>query len=336
MNDQLPTYDFLAVLVYENGPNRRCEEPRIYSAVHPEIAYQKALADGGEQRYGQQFVGLSHLEETADGGPLISRTQGGAAAELVVDKDQLAAFSDPRWAGVECDQAILNAALREPDLLFEVDGLEEIPWHTYSHAYGIAIDIPRDLRRLASSDAMIREKALWELGGSIYHQGTIYSATAVAVPFLIQLITDQRLPARAEICNFLVEIAESSAIHPDQIRKNWNWRREHLGENWPKSSDQMAEDEIADVTAVRHAFLENIEAIRKCCSDEDPEVRKHGSLILQQVEAPSQAPISSPCPYCHGSGECKCKHQGAADSEKCVHCKGTGKCRICRGSGARR
>jgi hypothetical protein len=29
---------FLAVLIYEDGPGRRCEEPRVYHTTHPEMA----------------------------------------------------------------------------------------------------------------------------------------------------------------------------------------------------------------------------------------------------------------------------------------------------------
>ncbi len=135
------------VLIYEDGPGRRCEEPHVYAATHPEIAYQLALADGNEQRYGRRFMGLWHLEEITEDVEPIARSQGGDARELVVSKDSLAAFSDPRWKGVACDETELAKALRGPPLLFEVEGLDSIPWHQYTHAYGTASDVPKDIRR---------------------------------------------------------------------------------------------------------------------------------------------------------------------------------------------
>ena len=47
-------------------------------------------------------------------------------------------------------------------------------------AYGRALDVPCDLRRLASSDADVRAEALWQLGGSIFHQGDVFDSTAAA------------------------------------------------------------------------------------------------------------------------------------------------------------
>jgi hypothetical protein len=221
MNQPPSKTAFLAVLIYDEGNGRRCEEPRVYHAAHPEIAYQLALADGNEQRYGRRFLGLSHLGETTEQVEPIARSQKGDARELVVSKNALSAFSGPRWRGVPCDKAELASALQEPPLLFEVDGLEKIRWHEYTHAYGSASELPKDIRRLASSEPQVREQALWELGGSIYHQGTIYAATAVALPFLLRLASDRKVPDRAKIWKLVDAIAESSAIDPERIREAW-------------------------------------------------------------------------------------------------------------------
>jgi hypothetical protein len=68
------------------------------------------------------------------------------------------------------------------------DNLETIDWSKLSHAYGSAADVPATLRALESGDERQRERALWELHGSIWHQGTVYEATAYAVPFLLELV----------------------------------------------------------------------------------------------------------------------------------------------------
>jgi hypothetical protein len=262
MNEPSPKIAFLAVLIYDEGNGRRCEEPRVYHTTHPEIAYQLALADGKEQRYGRRFVGLSHLEETDEDIEPIARSQGGDASELVVNKDALAAFSGPRWKAVACDERELAVALRGPPLLFEVEGLEKIRWHEHTHAYGSASELPKDIRRLASSDPEVREQALWELFGSIYHQGTIYPATAVALPFLIRLASDRRTPDPVKIWELLDAIAESSTIDPNKIRETWAWRRKNFGEIYARPSEEMAENEVATIAKVRATFLENIAAIR--------------------------------------------------------------------------
>ncbi|MET9232637.1 hypothetical protein [Lentzea sp. NPDC003310] len=70
-----------------------------------------------------------------------------------------------------------------------LNGLDEIDWAALEHAYGAAEDVPDQLRALVSADDTERSDALGELFGNIYHQGTIYEATAYAVPFLLEALT---------------------------------------------------------------------------------------------------------------------------------------------------
>ncbi|MFE9653028.1 hypothetical protein [Micromonospora sp. NPDC006431] len=65
--------------------------------------------------------------------------------------------------------------------------LDEIDWTQLTHAYGTAEDVPDLLRALASDDEDEVEEALGEIIGSIFHQGTVYSATVPAVPVLVEL-----------------------------------------------------------------------------------------------------------------------------------------------------
>lgn len=94
-----------------------------------------------------------------------------------------------------------------------MNDLDEIPWKDLTHAYGSAEDVPDLLRalRTASPDVRGEGTPLWELFGNIWHQGTVYEATAYAVPFLIELVMDQRTPDRIGILNLLSEIACGSS-----------------------------------------------------------------------------------------------------------------------------
>lgn len=60
------------------------------------------------------------------------------------------------------------------------------PWAELQHAYGSAADVPDCLRALAGDEDEASE-ALSELYGSILHQGSVYEATARAVPYLARL-----------------------------------------------------------------------------------------------------------------------------------------------------
>jgi hypothetical protein len=284
MNDTAPKTAFLAVLVFENRPGWRCEEPRVYHANHPEIAYQLALAEGREHRYGRRFLGLSRLEVARDNVESLVRSTKGDAAGLVVEKEQLAAFADPRWQGTTCDPNELASSLEEPPQVVDIEGLEAVPWYEYSHAYGSAAGVPKDIRRLVSSDPKVRGRAFWELFGSIYHQGTLYSATAVAVPFLIRLVQDRRVPDRANVCELLAAIAESTVIDPDKLREAWAWRGRTFGETYSKPTVEMAEDEIANRLAVRRVFLSSRDAIERLRSDGDPMVAERVRELLSHLQ----------------------------------------------------
>lgn len=103
-----------------------------------------------------------------------------------------------------------------------VDDLDRIPWKDLTHAYGSADDVPDLLRalRTASPDLQGEESPLWQLFGNIWHQGTIYEATAYAVPFLIEIAANARTPDRPGVLALLGEIAKGSSyrdVHGDLL-----------------------------------------------------------------------------------------------------------------------
>ncbi|MEU6955464.1 hypothetical protein [Streptomyces sp. NPDC045714] len=65
--------------------------------------------------------------------------------------------------------------------------LDARSWASYTHAYGSAEDVPGCLRALAGDDDAAAEEALSELYSSILHQGSVYEASAKAVPFLARI-----------------------------------------------------------------------------------------------------------------------------------------------------
>ncbi|MGP3990156.1 hypothetical protein [Streptomyces sp. 3N207] len=71
-----------------------------------------------------------------------------------------------------------------------LDGIDEVEWAALEHAYGSADDVPDLLRAAGSVDAQVREEALDGLVSSLCHQGSIYSATAAAVPFVARLVLE--------------------------------------------------------------------------------------------------------------------------------------------------
>jgi len=88
-----------------------------------------------------------------------------------------------------------------------LEKLDAVAWAELRHAYGRASDVPGQIRALSDSDISIRDRAMWELYGNIFHQGTRYEASPHAVPFLYELLACEQTPGRAEIVELLVHLA---------------------------------------------------------------------------------------------------------------------------------
>ena len=125
-----------------------------------------------------------------------------------------------------------------------LDGIDKVNWSQLTHAYGSAEDVPELIRALADPDKEVRESALWNLYGNIFHQGTRYSATPHAVPFLYELLADARTPDRQEIVGLLVNLAlgYEDAYLPDGLRVE-SFRDELQRFDAELSAEQRAECE---------------------------------------------------------------------------------------------
>jgi hypothetical protein len=87
-----------------------------------------------------------------------------------------------------------------------LEDLETINWNQLHHAYGSASDIPQQLRALTSSDDALCRKALGTLLENLYHQGSRWEASAYAIPFLYELLSDSYIQRRQGIVKLLIRI----------------------------------------------------------------------------------------------------------------------------------
>ncbi|MGW8362896.1 HEAT repeat domain-containing protein [Streptomyces wedmorensis] len=93
---------------------------------------------------------------------------------------------------------------RSDDLLA---GLDDIDWAALGHAYGSAEDVPGQLRAVCGPDEEARESAFRSLFGNIFHQGTRYSASPYAVPFLTRIAVAGPADARGDALLLLTRLA---------------------------------------------------------------------------------------------------------------------------------
>ena len=88
-----------------------------------------------------------------------------------------------------------------------LEKLNEVNWKKLSHAYGSAEDVPDLLRALASEDGEKREKAYYALYGNVFHQGTRWEASPHVIPFLYELLADEKTPDKAELIEYILHLA---------------------------------------------------------------------------------------------------------------------------------
>ncbi|MGW4895056.1 hypothetical protein ACWEQL_22710 [Kitasatospora sp. NPDC004240] len=86
-------------------------------------------------------------------------------------------------------------------------GLDDIDWAALGHAYGSATDMPGELRAACGEDEKARELAFERLFNSICHQGTRYSASPFAVPFLARIAVAGPAGTRTEALMLLTRLA---------------------------------------------------------------------------------------------------------------------------------
>jgi hypothetical protein len=274
--------EFLAILVFERDDGWVCVEPHRITASHPEIAFQVAMARGSPQRGSRRLVGLAELEVMQTGGPGHAKMLQDSPIDLVKEKADLSAFRDPRWLGVSFDPAELDSALRAPVIEFEPKDLDTVDWGRLSHAYGSAQDVPVYLRSLGAEDPEVRKEARQALYMTILHQGTLYSATVAAMPFLLRLVSIPDYPDRLEVMHFVQNVVKECCLDS-------HWERHgplHLTDSTPTRDEG---DEPGLVAAVAKVLWADRDLLSSLERDDDPYIRDMAEFVLSELREASES-----------------------------------------------
>jgi hypothetical protein len=156
-----------------------------------------------------------------------------------------------------------------------LEGLDNVDWGSLTHAYGEATDVPPLLRSLLSSDPKERDRAVYDLFGNIWHQGTVYPATAAAVPFLYELLAAPDVPGKTDIAQLLACIADGVGyleVHAVGDFGEPTWRK-ILGKDGKKLEDELVR-EHAEITSVRQAASKGLPQLIPYLKDNEPEMRR--------------------------------------------------------------
>src|SRR5262245_56849869 len=128
----------------------------------------------------------------------------------------------------------LYASAPDPPAL---QGLSAIDWAALEHAHGRARDVPALLRAAASDVAGHRNFALELLAETVWHQGTVYSATPHAVVFLYRMLEAEETRDKPQVAVLLATVAGCHlGAHPYDPRavadENWAATRRAVAERF--------------------------------------------------------------------------------------------------------
>jgi hypothetical protein len=174
-----------------------------------------------------------------------------------------------------------------------LEDLDKIDWALLQHAYGEATDVPGLLRSLLSSDVKEREHAIYELFGNIWHQGSVYSASAAAVPFLYQLLTCPNTQQKPSIAGLLACIAAGTGYL--QVHTDIDWREQMWRGILTKKGTSLEAElarEAAEVAQLRRVVSVGLHHLIPFLFDTQSEVRESVAKALGNY--PEHVAVSLP------------------------------------------
>lgn len=160
-----------------------------------------------------------------------------------------------------------------------LEGLDAINWHGLDHAYGPADDVPSLLRDLASPDEQTREGAQYALYGNLYHQGTIYEATAFAVPFLLEMAANESVPDRSWLLAYLANLARGTSFINVHQHLSEVFPELAVGNRTPELEAQLAQ-ELRWVEDVRAAVHKGLSLYLRLLDHDDATIRAAATFPL--------------------------------------------------------
>jgi hypothetical protein len=106
-----------------------------------------------------------------------------------------------------------------------LEALDSIEWHKLRHAYGDASDLPSLLRQLLSQSQAERELAFRLLHETLWHQGSVFEASAYAIPFLAEMLQATETPDRGGIAFLLAMLVQGTDDLRRELAASDQWFR---------------------------------------------------------------------------------------------------------------
>jgi len=153
-----------------------------------------------------------------------------------------------------------------------LNDLDAVPWQSVRHAFGEASEVRRMLRELLSSNRELRQSALKELFACLVHQGTVSEASALAVPFLFELLAEPSTPERNWLAFLLASIGDGKGyLRAHTSLDEQSWRRVLAERGTTLEAELEREDEL--VRRVRLEVGRGVHLLAPHLNDSQSEIR---------------------------------------------------------------
>ena len=168
--------------------------------------------------------------------------------------------------------------------------LRSVEWGEAVHARGNADEVPAWLEALAGDDEDARTRVQHTLWNTLWEQGAVFDATALAVPFLVELLDEGPKEGRAWLLYYLSELAVGTPFSAPGVELAGGVRErvvERLAEYLIYLDDEDAEVRMnaahllgvcGDPLQV-HGWLDSVRA-----RDEDERVRATALMAMCRLE----------------------------------------------------
>jgi len=159
--------------------------------------------------------------------------------------------------------------------------LREVDWSAASHAHGPATDTPALLRALMSHDQDDRDFACQLLFETVCHQGSIYSASVIVVPFLYNLLEADGPHNKQAVAQLIATIADGTPYftrfenNPEETSR-WEGILRKAGRSL---QDEMVAGRIVAEDA-RRAVASRLDVLFRYLRDPEPEIRRSVAIAL--------------------------------------------------------
>lgn len=202
MNGSRAPTDWTVELVFRHGPAFFTEPRRYEGPLESCLADTKR--DGRAGAFGREHVGFASFHPS----PAELSLEDVPASRGPLTDDPTVPLAELLGAfAVDLDTP---ASPESPRLAIDQRALESIHWWAHDGAFGPATEAGVALGRCASTDASEALEAAHVVGHEIAHQQSLYPVTAVAVPFVLQLLETEGLLCRSELAGWFQVVIDSA------------------------------------------------------------------------------------------------------------------------------